>query len=111
MVQVTDYRALIQTWLVEESQVKPINGNIEVQTIFDQEHDRYLLVDLGWDGHRRVYNCVFHLEIKEGKIWIQRNQTDKRVAEALVAMGVAKEDIILGLQPSDVREYTGFGVA
>ncbi|NEP15005.1 MAG: XisI protein [Symploca sp. SIO2C1] len=111
MVQVSDYRPLIQTWLLEQGQVQPINGNIEVQTIFDLVRDRYLLVDLGWDGHRRVYNCIFHLEIKEGKIWIQRNQTDKQVAEALVAMGVAKEDIVLGLQPSFVREYTGFGVA
>ncbi|NET56801.1 MAG: XisI protein [Symploca sp. SIO2E6] len=83
MVQVTDYRALIQTWLVEQSQVKPINGNIEVQTIFDQERDRYLLVDLGWDGHRRVYNCVFHLEIKEGKIWIQRKNVSVSSSQKL----------------------------
>jgi hypothetical protein len=26
-------------------------------------------------------------------------------------MGVAKEDIILGLQPPYIREYTGLGVA
>ncbi|MGD2184377.1 XisI protein [Lusitaniella coriacea] len=111
MERVTDYRALIETWLLQQSQIQPINSDIEVQTIFDRARDRYLLVDLGWDGHRRVYNCVFHLEIKDGKIWIQRNQTDKRVAEELLEMGVAKEDIVLGLQPSYVREYTGFGVA
>jgi hypothetical protein len=28
-----------------------------------------------------------------------------------VAMGVAKDDIILGFQAPYVREYTGFGVA
>jgi len=65
MAKVTDHRALIETWLSQQSQVKPINGDIEVQTIFDRERDRYLLVDLGWDGHRRVYNCVFHRPVGE----------------------------------------------
>ncbi|MDY6785523.1 MAG: XisI protein [Cyanobacteriota bacterium] len=110
MERVTDYRALIETWLAEQSQVQPVNGDIEVQTIVDREGDRYLLLNLGWEGHRRVYNCVFHLEIKDDKIWIQRNQTDKPIARELVERGVTKEDIVLGLQPSYVREYTGYGV-
>ncbi|MFM6040572.1 MAG: element excision factor XisI family protein [Sphaerospermopsis kisseleviana] len=33
------------------------------------------------------------------------------VAEELVARGVAKEDIILGFQAPEMREYTGYGVA
>jgi hypothetical protein len=37
---------------------------------------------------------VIHLEIRDGKIWIQRNQTDKPIADILISMGVAKEDII-----------------
>lgn len=104
------YRQCIEKLLTEESQVKPINGEIEVETIFDTARDRYVIIDLGWDGHRRVYNCVMHLDIKDSKIWIQRNQTDKPIADALVEMGVPKEDIVLGLQPPYAREYTGFGV-
>ena len=65
----------------------------------------------GWNQHRRVYNCFMHLDIKDGKIWIQRNQTDKSLAEELVQLGIPKEDIVLGLQPDYVREYIGFGVA
>lgn len=52
-----------------------------------------------------------HLDIKDGKIWIQRNQTDRLIAEELVVMGVSKQDIILGLQPIYAREYTGYGIA
>jgi XisI protein len=105
------YRQCIEKLLTEQSQVKPINGEIEVETIFDAARDRYVIIDLGWDGHRRVYNCVMHLDIKDSKIWIQRNQTDKLIADALVEMGVPKEDIVLGLQPPYAREYTGFGAA
>nr|WP_258000108.1 XisI protein [Fischerella thermalis] len=76
-----------------------------------EEKCQHQIVDLGWDKHRRIYNCVMHLDIKDGKIWIQRNQTDKLLADELVAMGVSKKDIVLGLQPVYVREYTGYGVA
>jgi hypothetical protein len=41
----------------------------------------------------------------------ERNQTDRQIADELVEMGIPKEDIVLGLQPTYAREYTGFGVA
>ncbi len=41
------YRQCIQELLTEYSNVTPINGEIEVQTIFDTEHDHYQIVDLG----------------------------------------------------------------
>lgn len=105
------YRQCIQELLREYSKSTTSNDEIEVQTIFDTEQDHYQIVDLGWDKHRRIYYCVMHLDIKNGKIWIQRNQTDKLIADELVAMGVLKNDIVLGLQPVYVREYTGYSVS
>ncbi len=111
MDRLEHYRQCVQKLLREKSKTKPINGEIEVETIFDRECDRYLIVNLGWDGHRRIYNCTIHLDIKDGKIWIQRNQTDRKIADELVEMDVQREDIVLGLQPPYAREYTGYGVA
>lgn len=110
MERLAFYRHCIQKLLTEYSKSMPINGEIEVQTVFDTERDHYQIVDLGWDGYRRIYNCVMHLDIKDGKIWLQRNQTDRRIAGELVEMGVPKEDIVLGLQPTYARQYTGYGV-
>ena len=87
------------------------NYEIECQLIFDTEHDHYQLLDIGWDDLKRVYNCFIHFDIKEGKIWIQRNMTEADLAQELVALGVAKEDIVLGLHPRYKRPYTGYGVA
>ena len=111
MDKLTSYRQYIQEFLLEQTQGQIIGGEIETEIISDLDRDRYLLIDLGWQEHQRIYNCVIHLEIKDGKIWIQRNQTDKPITDVLIAMGVAKEDIILGLQPPYIREYTGLGVA
>jgi hypothetical protein len=52
-----------------------------------------------------------HLDIKHGKIWIQRNETDELIAQELVAMGIARKEIVLGLQPEFVRADTGYSVA
>lgn len=111
MDKLTRYRSLIQDFLIEQSQGNIIGGDIETEIIFDEQRDCFLLIDLGWNQHQRIYNCVIHLEIREQKIWIQRNQTDRPIADVLISMGVASEDIILGLQPPSVREYTGLGVA
>lgn len=110
MDRLTQYRQIIQKLLTEYAQGSPLGGDIESETIFDTNSDRYLLVDLGWNEQRRIYACLLHLEIREGKIWIQRNQTDCSLTEDLLQMGVEKENIVLGLQPPELRQYTGLGV-
>jgi len=54
---------------------------------------------------------VIHLDIINGKIWIQHDSTDWPVADALLEAGVPKEDIVLGFHPAEVRQYTDFAVA
>jgi hypothetical protein len=84
---------------------------IEVQLICDTTHDHYQVLDIGWSGYDRIYNPVMHLDIKNEKIWIQRNMTDIQIAEELVEMGIPREDIVLGLQAPYKRPYTRYGVA
>ena len=66
---------------------------------------------MGWSGDHRIYGCVLHFDIKEGKIWLQHNATDIDIGQELIEMGVPKEDIILGIHPPYKRPYTGYGVA
>jgi XisI protein len=54
-------------------------------------------------------SVVMHFDIKDGKIWLQQNLTDRDPAEELVEMGVPKGDIILGLQMPSKRLYTDYG--
>jgi len=105
------YRQSVQTLLTEYAAVPIFNGEIESVTLFDINQDRYQVIDIGWDGYRRVHGCVLHLDIKDGKVWVQQNTTEMRVAHELVAMGVLKEDIVLGFQVPSMRKYTEFGVA
>jgi aspartyl-tRNA synthetase len=111
MDMLNHYRQVIQQILTEYVQTPISNGEIESQVVFDTQHDHYQVMNVGWDGNRRVHGCVLHLDIKDGKVWVQHNMTEMQIAQALMAMGVAKEDIVLGFQAEYMREYTGFGVA
>ncbi|MEB3295158.1 MAG: XisI protein [Synechococcales bacterium] len=111
MDRLEQYRKAIQELLQDYVADSCNETNFETQVLCDRDHDHYQLVSLGWQGHRRFYSVLMHLDIKESKIWIQRNETDRLIAQELVSMGVEKEDIVLGLQPEYARADTGYSVA
>jgi hypothetical protein len=52
-----------------------------------------------------------HLDIVDGKIWIQRDGTEDGIAYELEEAGVPKSDIVLAFHSEDVRPHTGYAVA
>ncbi len=111
MEKLENYRKIIRKLLNNHATLEDNNSDteIECQVICDIENNHYQLLDIGWDGLKRVYNCFIHLDIKDGKIWIQRNMTEADIAQDLTDMGIPKEDIIIGLHPPYKRPYTGYG--
>jgi hypothetical protein len=66
---------------------------------------------MGWNGHRRIYGCTIHIDIKNSKIWIQHNMTEIDLAQELVSLGVPKEDIVLGFHSPFMRQFTDYAVS
>ena len=64
-----------------------------------------------WKDLERIYYTVLHFDLKDGKIWLQHNATNIDVGQELIEMGVAQEDIVLGLHPPYKRPDTGYGIA
>ena len=60
---------------------------------------------------RSAYGCLIHLEIREGKIWVQYDGTEAGVANELVELGVPKQDIVLAYQSPFMRKFTQFAVS
>jgi XisI protein len=105
------YREILIRLIKEYASYKPFNGQIDTEAVIDRERDHYEVVHVGWDGDRRVHGSVIHVDIIDGKLWIQYEGTNRPIALELVAAGVPHEDIVLGFQPPDVRQYTDFAVA
>ena len=82
----------------------------EVQTLFDDEQGHYQLLYVGWRGDKRDFGWVLHVDIKDGKIWIQHDGTEVGIANQLTEIGVPKHDIVLAFHEPEVRQFTGFAV-
>ncbi|WP_394793660.1 XisI protein [Armatimonas sp.] len=109
MDKLTRYREIIKNELSEfkHDYGKP---DVETQLIFDTEHDHYQVISVGWDKKQRVHGIILHVDIRDGKIWIQYNGTESDLGHVFVAAGVPKSDIVLGFQSPFKRQFTEFAV-
>ena len=105
------YRRIVQDVLREYVQVQYAYGNIQNEAIFDREADRYLVISVGWHNVKRIHGCLIHIDIADGKVWIQRDGTEHGIARELEKAGIPRERIVLGFHTPDVREYTEYAVA
>lgn len=111
MASLENYRIWIQQLLTEYANRRSPKGDVEIQTIFDVERDHYQLIYIGWENKQRVFGPVIHIDIKDGKVWIQWNGTEAQVADDLMDLGVVREDIVLGFHPPYLRKFTEFAVS
>jgi len=106
------YRKIITAFLTEYSKVKLAHlTEVENQLVFDEKNDHYQLLRIGFENRRRVYYCVFHVDIKNGKVWIQEDATDLPLVLKLEQAGVPKGDIVLAFHAPYKRALSGYGVA
>lgn len=110
MDKVTQYRTFIQEILEEYGQYRPSYGQVEIEIIRDTENDHYQLVTVGWNDNERIHGTLFHLDIKDGKIWIQHDGSEEGIANRLVERGVPKTDIVLAFHSPFRRQFTEFAI-
>jgi len=110
MEKLTSYRQIIQSILLTYTEIPYSHGELVCKPVFDEAHDSYLLITLGWDRKSRVHGCLVHLDIINDKVWVQRDETEDGVTLELVAAGVPSSDIVLAFHPADVRPYTGYAL-
>jgi hypothetical protein len=108
MDQLERYRKIIRDLIDTYARFKPSLGEVQVEVVFDEANDHYELMYAGWNGPYRIHGSVLHLDIRNGKVWIQHDGTEAGVAEELVQAGIPREHIVLAFKPPEVRPHTGF---
>ena len=83
----------------------------QTQLVIDEKSDRYLLIELGWQSDLRIYDTLIHLDIINHKIWIQQDGTEDGIASELVALGIPKQQIVLGFKSEQRRRITEFALS
>ncbi len=83
-------------------------GGVTLRKLFDDEHKSYMLLKIDWQDKKYIHRSPIHMEVIDGKIWIQHDDTEDGVADDLLRAGVPREDIVLGFRHPEMRIHTGF---
>jgi len=111
MGTIETYRQIVRHVLAAYAAIPYAYGDIHTEVVCDQDADRYVLMTVGWDQDKRVHGCLVHIDIIDGKVWIQRDGTEQGIATELVTAGIPKDAIVLAFHPPEIRPHTEYAVA
>jgi hypothetical protein len=111
MDRVARYKELVKQVLQEIAAEVPAEQGIRTEVIFDDARGHYEILQIGWEGDRRVHGSLAHCDIVDGKIHVEHDGTSYGIADFLLKRGVSPEDIVLGFHHPDLRDLTPFAVA
>ncbi len=113
MDKLEHYRLIIKKILTEYHQLfsQASIPNVEMLLAFDEQRDQYLWFQVGWTLEERIKGISVHIRIKNEKIYIEEDWTEKGIATELLREGVPKKDIVLAFHDPETRKLTEFAVA
>lgn len=104
MDELDKYRQIIENTLQEYTRIPYAFGDIQTEAVFDRIRDRYLLVNVGWDQGKRIHGSLVHIDIIDGKVWIQRDGIEVGIATELIRAGIPRDRIVLGFRTPEARK-------
>lgn len=112
MDRVKSYRQMIQQILSKYAEAwSDDSDGVATELLFDETHDNYMLMCLGWEGHKRIDTRPFLVRLRNGKFYIDDDWSEDGIANVLVESGVPRDHIVLAFNPPELRELTEYAVA
>lgn len=96
--QSVSYADVVTQVVSEEVRLQPsVQPRLKVVSSCDRETAQFLLVVIGWDNKRHwMHNILFHAQLVEGKVIIEKDMTEEGLSLALKEAGIPEEDILSG---------------
>lgn len=109
MDKVTKHKEIVKAAIMKYADMMQFKEPIEKQVIFDDERGHYLLMKVGWRNSTPVYGTTFHIDVHpDGKVWVQRDNTDVIIVDDLLENGIPQSEIILAFHSPFMRSQTEF---
>lgn len=113
MDRLSSYRNSIMKILTEYHDWVSNSSNLDRESclVFDEVHDQYFWLLMGWEGKKKYRNIQVHIRIKNQKIYIEDDWTEEGIANELLRENIPKADIVLAFHDPETRKLTEFAVA
>ncbi len=111
MEKIAQHKSIVKEELAYYQSIKIYNApQLARHLIINATETEFLLMDVGWFKDRYISDLVFHLEIKNDKVWVHADNTDIEIAEKLAQAGIPKSDIGLAFVPSYAKDMVEYAV-
>jgi hypothetical protein len=110
MDNLKNYGEIVEKILREYAAITYSHSDINRRVVIDGSRNQFFLVIEGWDGDRRIHGFLIHVEIRDGKVWVQRDGTEEGITDELLAAGIPKDRIVLAFHPPYIRQHTEYAV-
>lgn len=110
MDRIEEYRQIVRRVIQEVVDYIPEEEDVRVEVIFDDAQGHYELREQGWRHRRRIHGSLVHIDIHDGKVWVEHDGTNLEIVQSLLDAGIPSHDIVIGFHPPDQRKYTEFAV-
>ena len=113
MDKIEKYNKILQSLILKYAAYKPRYTPNEWQPICDKERGEYLLLKfvLGKDGESKNKYPIFHFRLKNGKVYVEENNTDSDIVAEMLDLGIKKQDLILADYSISNRKQNDFALA
>ena len=92
-------RSIVKQVILKYAQFRPSHGDIRLDTVFDEESDRYALMQVGWSGKKRVRGNLIYITFDGEKVVLEYDGIEGGITADLINNGIAPEKIILSFLP------------
>ena len=89
-----NHRAAVKHIIETYARFRPSHGNIRLDTVFDETHDRYALMQA---RGRRVRGNLIYITLQDGKVVLEYDGIEHGITDDLIRQGVEEKDIVLAL--------------
>ena len=99
MDTMTKYREIVKQVMAQYARLRPSHGDIRLDVVFDDVHDRYALMQAGWDRGHRVRGNLVYITLQDEQVYVEYDGIEHSITRDLISSGVNEENIILAFQP------------
>jgi ketopantoate reductase len=110
MDRIEEYREIVKRVIQEVADYAPPEEGIRREIVLDDANGHYQLSEVGWKNRRRIHGTLAHVDIHDGKVWVEHDGTDLEIVQDLLDAGIPPDRMVLGFHPPAHRKYTEFAV-
>ena len=104
MDKINDYKKLVEKELIYQASKSLYDApDVHRHLVISQDKVDFMVLSMGWYKNRFLHTIIFHLQVKDNKIWIMKNNTNVLIDRCLMEQGIPFKDIEVGFLSEDSR--------